>query len=650
MGVKTMNWKTWLTVLAAAASVAACGGGGGAGTPLYGTTTTTTTTPTATASTVDVSSSSLQLGSAASESVTITVVVKGTGSVVMPDTAVSLTASSGSLVVNSSKTDSTGVVTATLTAGSAAADKANRTITVTATSGSASGSVQVQVVGTTAAFSGATSLSAGSTPASFSILVKDSKGAVIPGAVVTSSASQIGNALASNTATTDGNGAATFSYTPTNAGSDSLIFSVLGTTVTASLAVSGQDFTFVSPAASTSVTVGSSQTVRVRYRVSGVAQAGQTVNFASTAGSFSGSTTVLTDVNGEATASLSSTFAGTATVSATISGVGTTTLPLSFVAVTPANLVLQISPSAIGPNSGASTTQQATVLARVTDSNGNPVKSQTVNFTRTADASGGNLSAASAITDANGEASVKYISGPNSTSNNGVTIAGTVQGTSVSGNASLTVNQSALFIAMGTGNTLLTDQNDTTTYTMPWSLFVTDSNGAAVPGVTLSMKVLPVAYGKGSLKWSAAQSVWLASDYTGAQSSSTSLAATSANAGQRLMCANEDTDYSGILTSTKDVNHNNALDPGNVITLTPASKTVTTDSNGRALIYLQYSRSYAPWVVVNLVATATVSGTESVRQQSFLVPALTTDINSSTTNPPGLTSPFGVIADCTSPN
>lgn len=28
MGVKMMNWKTWLTVLAAAASVAACGGGG----------------------------------------------------------------------------------------------------------------------------------------------------------------------------------------------------------------------------------------------------------------------------------------------------------------------------------------------------------------------------------------------------------------------------------------------------------------------------------------------------------------------------------------------------------------------------------------------------------------------------------------------
>lgn len=643
-----MNWKTLVSVMAATVALTACGGGGGsAGTPLYGSNTGSTTTTTSTASSVNVSSSALQMGSAPSETVTISAVVKGPGSVVLPNAAVSLSASSGNLVVASATTDASGVITATLSPGSAATDKSNRVITVTAQSGSAMGSVQVQVAGTTAAFSGATSMQASNTPTTFSVLVKDSKGVAISGAVVTSTSSQIGNALASTTATTDGNGSAVFSYTPSNAGSDVLTFSVLGTTATANLTVSGQDFAFVSPAPNTTVTVGASQTVRVRYLVSGNPQSGRTVNFASTAGTFTGSTSVQTDVNGEATATLSSSFAGTATVSATIAGVGTPTLPISFVAVTPANLVLQASPSAIGPNSGSSTTQQSTVLARVTDANGNPVQAQTVNFTLTADPSIGSLSTASATTDSNGQASVKYISGPNSTANNGVHISASVVGTSVTGTTQLTVNQAALFIALGTGNQLITDPNDTTTYTMPWSVFVTDSSGTAVPGIALTVKVLPVSYGKGTMAWNG--SVWTTADYTGAQSSSLSLTGNT-NGGKRLWCANEDTDLSGNYTQAKDINGNGVLDPGNVIALMPTSQPLKTDGNGRALIYLQYSRSYAPWVTVSLVVTAQVAGTESTRQQTFFVPALSADVSSQTVMPPGLTSPFGVIASCTSPN
>ncbi|MBI2732746.1 MAG: Ig-like domain-containing protein [Aquabacterium sp.] len=477
--------------------------------------------------------------------------------------------------------------------------------------------------------------------------MKDSKGAVIPGATVEVTAGTLGNALSSLSATTDANGAATFSYTPTNAGTDTLIFSALGATATATLAVSGQDFVFTSPASGTSVTVGASTSISVRYRLNGVAVSGATVNFAATGGTFSSSTGV-TNGSGVATTSLTSTFAGPTTVTATISGVGTISLPISFVATTPANIVLQVSPSAIAPNANGSVAQQATVSARVTDANGNPVKGVTVDFSRTADPSIGNLSAPSATTDANGEASVKYISGPNSTATDGVRISGTVSGTSVVGNTQLTVNQQALFIALGTSNTIsnLTVNGvvDETTYVKPWTVYVTDANGVAVSGKTLTIRILSVAYGKGRLAYSTTDGVWEASDYTGAIDVNTVMPA-----GNMLWCTSEDANNNGTLDSGEDTNGSGSLEPGNVISLAPGNSTVVTDVNGRATINLLYAESYAPWVQVTLRATATVAGTESKKDATFVVSGMSTDFSKADTPPAGVVSPFGRRASCASP-
>lgn len=83
MGVKTMNWKTWMAMMAVAASVAACGGGGGgAGTPLYGSpagTTTSTGTTTTNVTSNSAGSVVLTLSSStisASLPATVTAVVK----------------------------------------------------------------------------------------------------------------------------------------------------------------------------------------------------------------------------------------------------------------------------------------------------------------------------------------------------------------------------------------------------------------------------------------------------------------------------------------------------------------------------------------------------------------------------------------------
>lgn len=642
-----MNWKNWLASIASAGLLAACGGGGSdAGTSPFGGAGGGTTAPVSVAAAIDVTSSKLQLDSGVGDSAVITVVVKKAGSVVLPDAPVTLVASSGSLAVASATTNDAGVVTATLTPGSSVADKANRTITITATSGAVSSAVTVQVAGTTVSYSGATSLSVSNSPANLQVLLRDAKGAAISNASVTVSASQVNNQFAASTVTTDGNGVATFSYTPTNAGADALIFSALGATVTANLSISGEDFVFVSPAANQQITVGASQPMTVRYRLNNVAQSGKTVNFATTGGALTAGS-VLTNASGEASVSVSSTFAGSANVSATIAGVGTITLPVSFVAVNPSKLVLQVSPSAIGANQAGSTTQQATVLARVTDAQGNPVANKVVNFARTADPSNGNLSAASATTDANGEASVKYISGSLATASNGVQLSATVAGTVVTGTAALTVSEKALFIALGTGNEI-TNLN-TTTYRKEWTVYVTDANGVAVSGVNLTLRLLPMMYGKGSMSLSTTSSgatapPWTVINYTGATSTTSNVPA-----GQRLWCASEDlANFNGVLdlVPDEDVNDSGALEPGNVIALAAGSGSVTTDTNGRATIYIDYAESYAPWVNVTLRATAVVSGTESVKEANFTVSGSSDDVLDGNVPPAGVNSPFGQKASC----
>jgi adhesin/invasin len=134
---------------------------------------------------------------------------------------------------------------------------------------------------------------------------------------------------------------------------------------------------------------------------------GVTVNFAATAGTLSAASAVTT-ASGEATVSIKSLTASPATVQATLTGgvSAEATLPIQFVAETPNTLVLQVNPTAIAPNASGSV-HQAEVLATVTDANANPVKGVTVNFNRTADPSGGNLSSASQVTDSSGQASVQ---------------------------------------------------------------------------------------------------------------------------------------------------------------------------------------------------------------------------------------------------
>jgi Bacterial Ig-like domain (group 1) len=608
----------WLVSL----GLAACSGGGGSEgeSPFKD----PTTPPTASAATaVDVIASAVQIGSGGDQ-VTISAIVKGSGNVALADAPVTFSTDSGTLTSVAAKADSSGVATATLAAGS---NKSNRNITVTATSGGASGRIVIPVVGTVLTYAGVTTVTLGGT-ALVGVKAVDSKGAVISGLAVAATSS-LNNGLSANSVTTDSQGTATLTYTATNSGSDSLKFNAAGATTTAAIQISAEAFTFISPVAGKKIPVGTSSPVTLQYLSNGTPVANAVILFAVTAGNVTPSG--VTGSNGQVTVNVTSTTASPAIVQATFTNSGTgasaqATLPIEFVAEAPARLVLQTTPTAVGPNPGGATAQQARILATVTDAAGNPVGGVAVNFNRVADPSGGNLSLASAVTDSSGQASVQFIAGPNTTASNGVIVRATVAADStVFGQASLTVNQSALFIALGTGNVI--SNIDPQTYKKDWTVYVTDANGVAVPNITLTIKVLPVLYRKGRLVFGT--SSWgYASDV--------------------VTCANEDTNYNGVLDAGEDSNGSLSLEPGNVISVTTTNSTatgstgvLTTDNTGRGTISLIYAESYAPWVQVKLRAEAVVSGTESFKEAIFFVSGSSEDFSSATNPPAGVVSPFG---------
>lgn len=569
------------------------------------------------AASVEVLASGNTLQSAGGE-LDITAYVKDRFNATLADRAVSFAASDGLIIqALSGTTDSAGAVKAKLRVG---ADKSNRAVTVTVRSGTASGFVNLDVVGTKVSVSGEGTVKLGAS-ATYAVRVVDSSGNGIANVPV-SLTSSLGNTLTPVTANTNSLGLVNVNYTATKAGTDTLTASYSGTIGTQTVSISAVDLSFVSPASNTTVNIDAAQSVTVRFLNNGVGVAGQTVTFSTTRGTVVPATAV-TNAAGDVTVSISSSTAGAATVLAQLSGGGQATLPVNFVAVTPASLVLQANPGAIPPNTGGTTAHQSTLEATVRDAKNNPVANQQVNFNIVADVSGGSLSAASVLTDLDGKAKVQYIAGANSTANDGVLVRATVAGSSVTNTVKLTVNGQALFINIGMGNTM--SNLDATTYSKPLSIYVTDATGNPVGNQQVAVSVVPVGYSKGYLK------ELLDKDGNFKEWTIDTITA---------ICPNTDIDQNGIV----DVGESTPVRPGNVVVATPGL--LTTDGTGRATFSLQYGEQYAWWVDVNVVARASVSGTETRSTLPISpLPMLIDDVKLQAA-PANRHSPFGTGTSC----
>jgi hypothetical protein len=590
------------------------------------------------ATTVDIFASSSTLASAPGSKVTFTVNVKDGLNTAVPNQTVSFSATNGGTLFGANPspvTDASGTIaTVSLSPG---ADSSNRSIVVVAAIGAVSKSITIPVTGTTLSLSGVGSALAGTAATPFTVKALDSGGKPISGATLSIS-STAGNGISPTTVVTDVAGSANVSFTPSVAGTDTVKVSGLGTSAQATVVVSNEDFSFLAPAAGAKLDVNIPSTVTACYKVGGIGVAGQAVTFSTTRGTLGaavvstvGVTVPQTIPVGCATTTVTSTTAGPVTVSAQLALPSTarTSSTAMFVARVPTRIDLQANPGSLAPNSAGATTNQSALTATVRDASGNPVSDVTVNFTATSDLSNGTISPGSTTTDSNGIATVQFIPGGLTTATNGVALKAALPAfPTVFATANLTVSGQSLFISIGVASDLVI--LDSTTYQKNFTAYLTDASGAPSANRTVTLSVIPTQYGKGSLVYDTANTVWTYS------------------ATSPTNCANEDSpSYNGILEAGEDINGDGRLTPGLPVVVSPAS--VTTDASGYAKFALLYGKNFAWWLDSQITARASVGGTESKQLSNY---PLELDANTAkaTSKPPNQTSPFGTATVCTNPN
>jgi hypothetical protein len=627
--------------------------------------------------TVTLTTSLPQIPSDGSKTALITALVRDANNNFVAGVPVSFMASSGGLTLNAGAngaaagtTDANGMATATL---STAQDPTNRVITVTVTGGSAKATVPVTVTGSTLSVVGSPSLVLNS-QGTYTVSLLNSSNAGIPGQTVTLTSAN-GNTVTPATFVTNSTGQQSVTLTATKSGPDTLTASGLtNLTGTQAVSVSAQSFQFTAPATtSTNVNLGVTQPLTVTWTVSGVPQANQTVSFAATRGTLSAATAT-TNASGVATVSIASTVAGSATVTASSTGVSAQT-SIDFIATVPATLAVEASPATIA------TQGQSTITAVVRDALNNLVQNQTVDFQTVADTTGGTLSVASGITDSQGRAQTVYTASSTQSATNGVVVKATVQGTSISDEADITVGGQAVGLSLGTGALITEIKNDKgvpVQFDQPYTVIAIDSAGNPVANVPITFTVHALEYYKGGyvIGMVGSTSEWVQTGTPGAGSVTPVTSCVNEDDSEPDVTVNGKSapnpdDFNGVLDPGEDGcnasgipwngtalgtgeacnasgNGNGKLDPGVTAVASPSS--VTTDSTGTANFDVIYPESDALWVKVQIIATATVSGTETTASTEFVLPILATYLTTTTSTPPGYPSPFGTATQCNLPN
>jgi len=584
-----------ITPIALAISLAACGGGGDSfgdksgGTSTSGGTTTTlggsgSSNPDSNivASSISVLASSRQLASDGSEPITITVSAKDANNIILPGANVVFSVDKDA---NLEVEQSTGSVhTATLTPGSAE----NRMLTVTVRSGSQVKQIKVEVVGTTVTIDGPEAIALNKA-VPFVFKLKDSSNKPIAFQTIELS-SQNGNTIITDSNfQTDSKGEVAFTLTGLSGGTDTLNVKALGVDYTKEVKVSGDDFTLTGNL--TDVAVNQSQTVNFLWENNNSAKPNERVTINSTRGNITdmngvATSTIMTDANGRASFKISSTTAGQTVITVTSSTGLSTSLKGEFVATTPKYLNTQAEPSLIAPNG------KSTIVAKIRDDNDNPVKNKTISF-RLNDTVNGQLSAATAVTDSLGRASVSYTAGDSSSAKDGVVINTYIQGYSSTTSediVKLTVGGNALRLVLGNQNKVASDG---VFYKETFGVIVTDSAGNPIKDQKVDFTIIPTHYYKGHM------------------------APTLDNGWKPVItatCPAEDFDHDGNLDENEDENKNNTLEPTHAATVTGTGKT---DGEGKVSVEVVYPKSEAEWSRQLLTATIKAAGTEYIEHHSF---------------------------------
>lgn len=619
------------------ALLAGCGGGGTAST-------TTTTTTTVTAASLDLLAAPTTVKSDNSTSTTITVTALNAANAAVPGVTLTMGTTSGVLGSATVVTDAAGMATVTFSSG---ASKINRTATITATAGAVSAQIPVQIVGSTVTVNstGTTLPDDGTSPVTLTITAKDAGGNVVPDAAVTLTQTGDGSVtLAPASGTTNASGQLAVTAAGTASGTVTVSATALDETATTALTVSPSAATFAidqqtlngavvagNPAV-TAMKIGDTLAVQVN------APASSNVTFATTTGSFNGTGAVVAVpvVAGKATATLTTTQASVATVQVydTAAPATSDSLTVGMTSATAASITLQSSPSVVSRSVGT-TTGSSTLIAMVRDAGGFPVGDAPVSFSIVNPTGGGEtvspVVVLSAATTAGGlslgEARTSFTSGSSSTGAGGVQIRASVVGTAVatepvgvnltsSGNdAAVVIGGTAGSVAFGQA-TALTVGGSGTTYILPMSVLVADSNGNPAPlGTVVNLSVWPIAWSTGSVCAVDADTATTGTFYN--EDVNENLILDAGEDGKR------DYYYSGL--ATVQGTSNSSSTPTNSAGGTlPA--TVTTDDSGVATFNLTYSKSSAIWIISRIRARTVVQGSDAVGEIVFRLDPLSSDV------------------------
>ncbi|HVM88053.1 MAG TPA: Ig-like domain-containing protein, partial [Puia sp.] len=221
-----------------------------------------------------------------------------------------------------------------------------------------------------------------------------------------------------------------------------------------------------------------------------VANASVTFAIASGTGTFVGSATVTTDVNGDAVITLTSTVAGNVGITAIVNGNNITNgspATVQFVAGTPNTSNNQTKLIVVATNAVANGVATDSVKAHIVDANGNPVANASVTFA-IASGTGTFVGSATVTTDANGDAVIALTS----TIAGNVNITATVNGNNITNGSPATVtfvdspdiNNDSTYLMVLIGKAVADGQSVTSV-----KAHIVDQNGIALPNLSVVFAV-----------------------------------------------------------------------------------------------------------------------------------------------------------------
>jgi len=377
------------------------------------------------------------------------------------------------------------------------------------------------------------------------------------------------------------------------------------------------------------------------------------------------------------------------TLTATAAGVSKlVTVEVGGGGVAPATIAVKsasvtASPSVATVNVAGSTANQVELRALFFGDTNQPIPRMRVRFDLDGNASSSDgtvswLGGTYAYSDANGAARGTFTPGQRSSPTNGVTVricfdlidfaVGTCPNEA---RTTLTVVQEALAVSIRT-NELIKEGPAKLTYIKEFVVMVVDSAGQAKPDVLITPSIDLPAYYKGFYVWNGIRWVQQMTLLT-TENYQWDAAATPAQwiqlgATTQPSCPQEDANRNGIREAgtgaatpalsgrSEDLNWNGELDARKSDVAIKMVGSAKTDSNGLAVLQIEYGKDLASWVdYVITVTAAGVSGTEGRARYSGLryglgnLPYLGSAVTDENTAPAFVVSPYGRAAVCTDP-